>query len=84
MKIIFNLTLTLLLLLPFIGFSQVVPQAPSNGIWGLIDTQYQVGTTAQGTTQAKITLQKYIFVMFTSTAKCTLKCYCKMYFTMLA
>ena len=33
---------------------------------------------------AKITLQKYIFVMFTSTAKCTLKCYCKMYFTMLA
>jgi hypothetical protein len=69
MKFIFNLTLTLLLLLPFIGFSQVVPQAPSNGIWGLIDTQYQVGTTAQGTTQAKITLQnttvtKYAGVQF--------------------
>ncbi len=69
MKIIFNLTLTLLLLLPFIGISQVVPQAPSNGIWGLIDTQYQVGTTAQGTTQAKITLQnttvtKYAGVQF--------------------
>jgi len=69
MKIIFNLTLTLLLLLPFIGISQVVPQAPSGGIWGLIDTQYQVGTTAQGTTQAKITLQnttvtKYAGVQF--------------------
>lgn len=69
MKIIFNLTLTFLLLLPIIGFSQVVPQAPSNGIWGLIDTQYQVGTTAQGTTQAKITLQnttvtKYAGVQF--------------------
>ena len=69
MKIIFNLTLFFLLLLPFIGFSQVVPQAPSNGIWGLIDTQYQVGTTAQGTTQAKITLQnttvtKYAGVQF--------------------
>lgn len=69
MKIIFNLTLILLLLLPFIGISQVVPQAPSGGIWGLIDTQYQVGTTAQGTTQAKITLQnttvtKYAGVQF--------------------
>lgn len=69
MKFIFNLTLTLLLLIPFIGFSQVVPQAPSNGIWGLIDTQYQVGATAQGTTQAKITLQnttvtKYAGVQF--------------------
>ena len=69
MKIIFNLTLFFLLLLPFIGISQVVPQAPSNGIWGLIDTQYQVGTTAQGTTQAKITLQnttvtKYAGVQF--------------------
>ena len=67
MKIIFNLTLTLLLLLPFIGFSQVVPQAPSNGIWGLIDTQYQVGTTAQGTTQAKITLQNTTVTKYAGT-----------------
>ena len=43
----------LVFLLPFLGNTQVVPQAPSAGIWGIIDTQYQVGTTAQGNTQAK-------------------------------
>ena len=59
----------LLLSIPFIGISQTVPQAPSNGVWGIIASQYQVGTTAQGNTTAKVTLQnttltKYAGVQF--------------------
>jgi hypothetical protein len=33
-------------------------------LWGIIDSQYQVGTTAQGTTQAKITLQNTTLTKF--------------------
>jgi hypothetical protein len=62
MKTIYYLTL-LLLFLPFIGYTQV-PVAPSNGLWGIIDSQYQVGTTAQGTTDAKITLQNTTLTKF--------------------
>ena len=47
-------------------FSQV-PVAPSGGIWGIIDTQYQVGTTAQGSTQAKITLQNTTLTKYAGT-----------------
>ena len=57
----------LVFLLPFIGNTQVVPQAPSGGIWGIIDTQYQVGTTAQGNTQAKITLQNTTLTKYAGT-----------------
>ncbi len=57
---------TLFLLTPLFVFSQV-PQAPSNGIWGIIDTQYQVGTTAQGSTQAKITLQNTTLTKYAGT-----------------
>jgi len=53
----------LVFLLPFIGKAQV-PAAPSNGLWGIIAAQYQVGTTAQGTTQAKITLQNTTLTKF--------------------
>lgn len=53
----------LVFLLPFIGKAQV-PAAPSNGLWGIIASQYQVGTTAQGTTQAKITLQNTTLTKF--------------------
>ena len=63
MKNLFRFILTLLLFIPFIGFSQV-PAAPSNGLWGIIASQYQVGTTAQGTTQAKITLQNTTLTKF--------------------
>jgi hypothetical protein len=38
--------------------------APSNGLWGIIASQYQVGTTAQGTTDAKITLQNTTLTKF--------------------
>ena len=50
-------------------FSQSGPPAPSQGIWAIIDTNYTVGTTAQGITTAKITsknttLTKYTGVQF--------------------
>ena len=57
---------TLFLLSPLFVFSQV-PVAPSGGIWGIIDTQYQVGTTAQGSTQAKITLQNTTLTKYAGT-----------------
>lgn len=63
MKQLKSLFIGLLLLLPFIGKAQV-PAAPSNGLWGIIASQYQVGTTAQGTTDAKITLQNTTLTKF--------------------
>ena len=68
MKQLKGLLFGLLFLLPFIGKAQV-PVAPSNGIWGIIDAQYQVGTTSQGNTTAKVTLQnttltKYAGIQF--------------------
>ena len=63
MSILFKLLLTLVLLSPLFVFAQV-PAAPSNGLWGIIASQYQVGTTAQGTTQAKITLQNTTLTKF--------------------
>lgn len=62
-----RILVSLVFLLPFIGKTQVVPQAPSNGIWGIIDAQYQVGTTAQGTTDAKITLQNTTLTKYAGT-----------------
>ena len=63
MKQLKSLFIGLLLLLPFIGKAQV-PAAPSNGLWGIIAAQYQVGTTTQGTTDAKITLQNTTLTKF--------------------
>jgi hypothetical protein len=68
MKLIKGLILAMLLSPPFMGLSQV-PQAPSNGVWGIIDAEYQVGTTEQGNTTAKVTLQnttltKYAGIQF--------------------
>jgi hypothetical protein len=63
MKQLKGLLFGLLFLLPFIGKAQV-PAAPSNGLWGIIASQYQVGTTAQGTTDAKITLQNTTLTKF--------------------
>ena len=63
MKQLKSLLIGLLLFLPFIGKAQV-PAAPSNGLWGIIAAQYQVGTTAQGTTDAKITLQNTTLTKF--------------------
>ena len=66
MKQLKSLLIGLLLFLPFIGKAQV-PAAPSNGLWGIIAAQYQVGTTAQGTTDAKITLQNTTLTKFAGT-----------------
>ena len=63
MSNLFKLLFTLVLLCPLFVFAQV-PAAPSNGLWGIIASQYQVGTTAQGTTQAKITLQNTTLTKF--------------------
>ena len=63
MKLIKGLILTMLLSLPFIGLSQV-PSAPSNGLWGIIASQYQIGTSVQGSTTAKITLQNTTLTKF--------------------
>ena len=53
----------------FTGFSQTGPPAPSNGVWAIIDTNYQVGPTSSGHTQARLTLKnttltKYAGVQF--------------------
>ena len=63
MKQLKSLLFGLLFFLPFIGKAQV-PAAPSNGLWGIIAAQYQVGTTTQGTTDAKITLQNTTLTKF--------------------
>lgn len=39
------------------AFAQTPPAAPSAGIWTLIDTNYQLGTTDAGLTNAKITFR---------------------------
>lgn len=44
-------------MLPLFGFSQTGPAAPGTGIYAIIDTQYQVGTSIEGETKARITLQ---------------------------
>lgn len=45
----------LLLSIPIASFSQTGPPAPGTGIYALIDTNYNVGTNAQGNSVAKLT-----------------------------
>jgi hypothetical protein len=52
-----KLAVLLMVMLPLIGFSQTGPVAPGTGIYAIIDTSYQVGTSIQGETKARITLQ---------------------------
>ena len=58
---------SLLLLMSFATSvkAQTAPPAPSNGIWGIIDTNYQVGTSVQGHTTANLTLQNTTFSKIT-------------------
>ena len=63
-RIILAMLLCLLSLSTNLLFAQAVPSAPSNGLWGIIDAQYQVGTSAQGVTNAKITLQNTTLTKF--------------------
>ena len=46
-------------------FAQTGPPAPGNGIYALIDTIYNVGTFAQGQSQAKITLKNTTLTKYT-------------------
>lgn len=45
--------------------AQTGPPAPSGGIWTIIDTNYQVGTSVQGHTTAEVTLQNTTFSKIT-------------------
>lgn len=62
-----NLLLPLLLTIVTFNLFGQVPTAPGNGIYGLIATEYQVGTTAQGFTTAKLTLQNTTLTKYTAT-----------------
>jgi len=62
-----NLLLSLLLLLVTFNVFSQVPTAPGNGIYAIIASSYQVGTTAQGFTTAKLTLQNTTLTKYTAT-----------------
>jgi hypothetical protein len=64
---IFKIISTLLLLFSFVSVSQAQtgPPAPSGGIWAIIDTNYQVGTSVSGHTTAKLTIQNTTFSKIT-------------------
>jgi hypothetical protein len=57
MKNLTKLIASVLLFFSFmsISYGQTGPAAPSNGVWMLIDTNYTVGTTTAGVTNAKLT-----------------------------
>ena len=57
MSTLFKLLLTLVLLSPLFVFAQV-PAAPSNGLWGIIASQYQVGYCS-GNNPSKNNITKY-------------------------
>lgn len=63
----FSLALIVLIALLFSNssFAQLGPAAPSNGIWAILDTSYQVGTSTQGQSQAKVTLQNTTLTKYT-------------------
>ena len=65
MKTISKLLLALLLTAPVLTFAQSGPPAPSAGIWAIIDTTYNVGSSLTGTTSAKITLKNTSTSLYT-------------------
>jgi hypothetical protein len=52
-----KIVILLITILPFVGFSQIGPAAPGNGAYVIIDTSYFVGSSIEGETKARITLQ---------------------------
>jgi len=52
-----KIVILLITILPFVGFSQIGPVAPGNGVYAIIDTNYTVGSSVDGETKARITLQ---------------------------
>ena len=65
MKTISKLLLALLLTVPVLTFAQSGPPAPSTGIWAIIDTTYNVGSSVTGTTSARITLKNTSTSLYT-------------------
>ena len=55
----------IILAFPILTFAQSGPPAPSAGIWALIDTNYTVGTSTAGISQAKITLKNTTSTLYT-------------------
>lgn len=63
-----KLLLALLVLVSLLSSNEIfaqAPVAPSNGIWAILDTSYQVGTSVQGQSKAKITLQNTTITKYT-------------------
>ena len=60
-----NLLILLAFITPFVGFSQTGPPAPGNGIYVIIDTTYQVGTSIQAQSKAKLTVQNTTSTLIT-------------------
>jgi hypothetical protein len=65
MSYLFKLLIVFSILFPIFTFSQSGPPAPSAGIWAIIDTNYNVGTTTQGVTHAKLTLKNTSLTKYT-------------------
>ena len=65
MKRVAKLLLFLLAFIPMLSIAQSGPPAPSAGIWSIIDTNYQVGTTTQNITKARLTLKNTTLTKFT-------------------
>lgn len=64
-KLLKSFLLVIILALPILTFAQSGPPAPSAGIWALIDTNYTVGTSTVGISQAKITLKNTTATLYT-------------------
>lgn len=57
MKLLKFISIIMLSLIGLPAFSQTGPSAPGNGVYAIIDASYLVGTSIEGETKAKITLQ---------------------------
>ena len=56
-KLLFSLAFIIMIVIPSILYSQNIPVAPGNGVYVLINNTYSIGTSSQGNSQARITLQ---------------------------
>jgi hypothetical protein len=66
-KLLFSLAFIIMIVIPSILYSQNVPVAPGNGVYVLINNTYNIGTSAQGNSQARITLQNTTISKITGT-----------------
>lgn len=57
MKLLKFISILMLSLIALPAFSQTGPSAPGTGVYAIIDTSYLVGSSVEGETKARITLQ---------------------------